>query len=73
MLLTSIKEHLRQHTATSLFDMSKRFNVEPEVLRPMLNLLIRKGQVRQCTKTPNCGSKCNKCDVLITEIYEWLG
>lgn len=73
MLLSEIKQHLQHHHKQNLWQLSRQFNVTADVMRDMLALLVRKGQVRQCTKTPRCGSKCNQCDVLITETYEWVG
>jgi hypothetical protein len=72
MLIANIKNELRIQQTMSLFDMSVKLNVEPKVLRDMLSLLIRKGQVRRCMKTPRCGTQCSKCSELITEIYEWV-
>ncbi len=71
-MLADIKQCLRAQHMVSLFDLTKRFNVQPDALRDMLDILIRKGQVRKCTKTPQCGTQCQKCSVLFTELYEWV-
>jgi hypothetical protein len=73
MLIAELKQQLRQHQAMSLFEMMNALNLKPEILREMLAILERKGQVRRCTKTPRCGTKCQKCSVLVTELYEWVG
>ncbi len=72
MILTQLKSHLRLNQTASLFDMALRFNTEPNVIRDMLQLWINKGKVRKCMKTPQCGSKCSKCDPLLTEVYQWV-
>lgn len=73
MLLSDIKAHLKTQGQQSLFQLSRQFDVQPDILKDMLNLLIRKGQVRQCMKTPRCGKQCGQCSVLVTQLYEWVG
>lgn len=73
MLLSDIKQYLQTQPSQTLLELSRRFQIEANVLRDMLSVLIRKGQVRQCTKTPRCGTKCHQCALLVTEIYEWIG
>jgi DNA-binding IclR family transcriptional regulator len=72
MLLSDIKQYLQQQPGQTLLDLSRQFRIEINVLREMLAVLVRKGQVRQCTKTPRCGTKCQQCSVVITEMYEWV-
>lgn len=72
MLLTEIKNYIRSNQILSLFDISKQFNVEPQVLRDMLDILVRKGQIRRCLKDSKCGTQCNQCSALFTEIYQWI-
>lgn len=73
MLLSDIKHYLQNQPSQTLLELSRRFQIEANVLRDMLAILVRKGQVRQCTKTPCCGTKCNQCTALATEMYEWVG
>lgn len=72
MILIELKQYLQNTKAASLSELVQRFNTEPALLRDMLGHWIRKGRVRQCAKTPSCGSKCQKCSVLVTELYEWV-
>ena len=72
MLIAEIKNQLRHQHAMSLLEMTTQFNVQPDILRDMLALLINKGQVRKCFKTPRCGTKCQQCSISATEIYEWV-
>lgn len=72
MLLAEIKNYLRTQPRVSLFELSKQFDVQGTVMRDMLNVLVRKGQIRQCTKTPRCGVKCHQCSALTIEMYEWV-
>jgi|688.fasta_scaffold742785_2 hypothetical protein len=72
MLLINLKHYVKNQRFVSLFDLTTRFDLEPDILRAMLQLLIRKGSVRQRHKTNHCGVKCLKCDPKVTEIYEWI-
>lgn len=73
MSLLQIKQHLMKIKITSLSSLSIYFNTDPDLLRHMLSHWVRKGCVRQCQKTPACGSSCGKCPAAVTEIYEWVG
>lgn len=72
MLLIQLKQHLQFKRLVSMLDMVKNFHVDPCVLRDMLQHWIRKGKVRQYSKTSLCGSKCIKCDPLTIEMYQWV-
>ena len=72
MSLLDIKQHLMKVRIASLSSISVYFNTERDTLRHMLSHWVRKGCVRQCLKTPACGSSCGKCSPLLTEIYEWV-
>lgn len=72
MLLIKLKQYVKANRLVSLFELITRFNIEPDVLREMLKLLIRKGIVQLKSKTDNCGSKCVKCNPSVTELYEWV-
>lgn len=72
MSLLDIKKYLMQVRIVSMSGLVAYFNAKPEVLRDMLGHWMRKGCLRQCQKTPACGSSCFKCDPLMTEIYEWI-
>jgi FeoC like transcriptional regulator len=72
MLLSDLRNYLREHQSCSLVELTLRFDTAADILRDMLGVLIRKQQVRQCLKTPACGVKCSQCNVLETELYEWV-
>ncbi|MBA2654610.1 MAG: FeoC-like transcriptional regulator [Gammaproteobacteria bacterium] len=71
-MLIDLKQYVKNQRLVSLYELSSRFNLDPEIMRSMLDLLIRKGQIRPRNKTNNCGSKCFKCNPLSTELYEWI-
>lgn len=72
MSLLQIKEYLKSKRLVSLFDLSKQFSVEPDILREMLKLFISKGYLRSQTKTPKCGTRCLKCPASQFELYQWV-
>jgi putative ferrous iron transport protein C len=72
MNLLEIKNYLMRVRIASLSSLCTYFNCESELLRNMLGHWVRKGCVRKCAKTANCGTKCVQCSPLVTEIYEWV-
>lgn len=72
MSLLEIKQYLMKVKMTSLSSLCVYFNADADLTRQMLGHWVRKGCVRQCQKTPACGSSCGKCSPLVTEIYEWV-
>jgi putative ferrous iron transport protein C len=73
MLLSDIRNYLKIRHSSSLFELSREFDVEAGALRDMLMILVKKGQVRICAKTPRCRTQCQQCSELVTEMYEWVG
>ena len=71
MILSELRDYLKQHRRASLLDMANRFDTDPEALRGMLEMWVSKGQV---VKLPaaSCDSGCGKCDSAHMEIYEWV-
>ncbi|MGF1614627.1 MAG: FeoC-like transcriptional regulator [Gammaproteobacteria bacterium] len=72
MILTDLKEYLRERRQAPLMDLVYRFDVEPEALRGMLAHWIRKGNVRRQVGAGVCSTGCGKCDPEALEIYEWV-
>lgn len=71
--LIELKAFMQAQQLASLADLVKAFGAEPNLLRDMLARWVDKGKVRCVQKTANCGTKCMRCDPLITELYEWIG
>jgi putative ferrous iron transport protein C len=72
MSLIAIKNHMRKVKLTTLNNLCLLFNRDAETLRAMLSHWIKKGNIRQCTRTPKCGTQCFKCPVAQVEMYEWI-
>lgn len=71
MSLLDVKRHMLEVRIASLSSLCAIFKTDAETLRCMLQHFIRKGHMRQCLKTPACGTKCFKCPNPATELYEW--
>jgi len=72
MSLLDIKQYMMKVKAASLGNLCTVFKTDPETIRCLLSHWMRKGCVRQCTREPACGTKCFKCPVQVTEVYEWV-
>ncbi len=69
MILSDIQKYIEKQGQASLADIVLHFDAEPEAVRGMLNIWIRKGKILQQKATPSCGSSCSECDTTSTEIY----
>lgn len=72
MSLIELKQHLMETRVATLGSLAQHFHCDPEFLRSMLTHWVRKGCVRQLSKTPACGKRCSECSVVDYEIYEWI-
>jgi hypothetical protein len=71
MILSQVRDYLRQRGQCTLSDIALHFDTDPDAVRGMLDVWVRKGKVEKQTATSSCGSSCNSCDPLTTEIYVW--
>lgn len=71
MILSDLRDYLRQRGQASLQDMALHFDADPEALRGMLEHWIRKGKVTRQTAKASCGDSCTQCDPATVEIYVW--
>ena len=72
MILSDIREYLKQRGQASLGDIALHFDADPAAVQGMLEIWIRKGKVEKRAATASCGSSCQQCDPAATEIYRWL-
>lgn len=72
MSLLAIKSYMQQVKTASLAGLCQIFNRDVETVRCLLSHWINKGKMRQCKKTPACGTSCTQCPVAMIEIYEWV-
>jgi len=73
MILSQVRDYLAKHKQAPLMDMAYRFEMEPEALRGMLNILERKGRIRQLPLDQACSDGCAKCAPQANLVYEWIG
>ncbi len=72
MILAEVRDYLKSRTQASVTDIALHFKSDPEAVRGMMDIWIRKGKVRKRMATDACGSSCNSCESAVTEIYEWI-
>ncbi len=70
MILSDLKAYLRDHGQASLPAMARHFEADPEALRGMLDMWVRKGTVRVTTPEGHCDG-CTACHARCDTIYEW--
>jgi putative ferrous iron transport protein C len=73
MILSDIRRYLQQRGQASLADLALHFDADPDAIRGMLQVWMRKGMVQRQVATASCGSSCSKCDAATTELYTWHG
>ena len=70
MILSEIKTYLMQRGQSSLAEIASHFNTDPEAIRGMLEVWLRKGRVSRHQASSSCGGCC-KCDPAVMELYQW--
>ncbi|MGB5298635.1 MAG: FeoC-like transcriptional regulator [Thiogranum sp.] len=71
MILSDIRRYLEQRGQATLADIALHFDADPNAVRGMLNVWIRKNKVHKKMATASCGGSCTQCDPAATEIYVW--
>ncbi len=72
MILSELRDYLKQQHRLSLLEMANHFNVDADALRGMLQKWVHKGRVKRIDTGGACGTSCCKCDPAMTELYEWV-
>lgn len=72
MILADLKNYLHEQHIVSLNDLVIHFDTDQDTLRDMLEILIRKGQVRKIQEAEVHCRKCAQCHMLAAELYEWV-
>lgn len=73
MILSDIGAYVKARGQVSLEDIALHFDADPEAVRGMLDVWVRKGKVRKQMATGSCGDQCGQCDLASVEIYFWGG
>jgi hypothetical protein len=72
MILSELRDYIRDRRRVTLTDMALRFDREPDAIRAMVSRWIAKGKVAKVEGT-RCGKTCCGCAPPAQEIYEWRG
>lgn len=72
MILSDIRDYLRTQRRVPLADLVNHFDIDADALRGMLRKWMAKGNVRKLSAEAACGTSCCKCDITLTELYEWI-
>jgi hypothetical protein len=72
VILSDLRDYLREQHRVALADLIIHFNMDADALRGMLDKWISKGKVRKLPLNTSCGTSCCQCDAALTEIYEWV-
>jgi len=71
MILSQVRDYLKQRGQCTLSDIALHFDTDPDAVRGMLEVWIRKGKVEKHSATKSCGTSCQSCDPAATEVYSW--
>lgn len=71
MILADVRTYLSERGRAPLTDLVHRFETEPEAMRAMLDVWVRKGRVRQIDDGSGTCSGCCGCGGA-PEVYEWV-
>ncbi len=72
MILSDIRNYLKQRGQCSLSDIALHFDTDANAVRGMLAIWIKKGKVEKRSATASCGTSCKSCDPASTEMYFWV-
>lgn len=73
MILTELRDYLKQQGQAPLRDMAINFDMDPEALRPLLEQWMAKGRVEKLPAGTACQGGCSSCAPQTVEIYRWVG
>lgn len=70
MIPSQIREYLKLRGQVSLTDLSSHFDADPDAVRAMMDIWIRKGKVEE-SETASCSKGCCSCNPEPLTIYAW--
>lgn len=72
MIVTEVRDYLKQRGTAPLRDMALTFDMEQDALRPIIEQWVAKGKVRKLPPGTACAGGCNSCAPETIEIYQWI-
>ncbi len=73
MILSDLRNYIRARGRVPIADLVNHFDADPDAVRGMLDVWIRKGKVSRLASDAGDCDGCAKCDAFELEIYEWTG
>ena len=67
-----LKKFMAEKKRVSLSLILQNFTAMQEEIVAILELLIQKGYVKKCIKTPHCATRCFSCTAESFVFYQWL-
>ena len=71
MILSELMSYIRERRQVSLDEIGLRFGIEQEAARDMLELLSRKGRIREVPEAAACSKQCSFCNCNIYQSGIW--
>lgn len=71
MILAQLRDYLRARGQASLRDLALHCDADPDAVRGMLELWMRRGLVSRQVPATSCAGGCARCDQATLEIYAW--
>ncbi len=71
MILADVRTYLSGRGRAPLTDLANRFETQPDAMRAMLDVWVRKGRVRRIDAGTTSCSGCCACGSA-PEVYEWV-
>ncbi len=71
-MMSDLKAYMAAYRRVPMTDLVNHLHADPDAIRGMLDIYVRKGRVRRLeSELGDCGG-CTKCDAFQLEIYEWV-
>ncbi len=70
--LLALKKFIAEKKCVNLALILQTFGAKQEETLAILELLIYKGCVKKCFKTPSCATRCFKCTPESFALYQWV-
>jgi hypothetical protein len=70
--LIALKKFIAEKKCVNLSLIRQTFGTQQEETLALLELLIHKGCIKKCFKTPNCATRCLKCTPDSFAFYQWV-
>jgi len=71
MILTEVKNYVRERGQVSLGEVALHFDVDPDTARGWLDFWQRKGRLRRLDADAVCGSSCSCSQKPGQTLYQW--